>query len=89
MKPTEQNPHSWIDRHEPDPRFPTDPEFVALPALSEQYSLAESTILELALAHPGSCIRSDGNPWVDHGNLDQTLYFHEPTLKSALATKGR
>ncbi len=82
-----QAPNNWIDRHQPDPRFPTDPEFVALKALSQEYGLSEAAILELALAHPGSCLQSDGNPWVDHGSADQTLYFHEPTLRMALATK--
>lgn len=88
MKPTTQDPQTWIERHQPDPRFPTDPEFVMISALSNQYGLTESTILELALSYPGSCIRHDGNPWVDHGQRDQTLYFHEPTLKTALAAKG-
>lgn len=82
-----QNQDNWIEGHQPDPRFPTQPEFVELSALSGQYGLSESQILELALVHPGSCLRSDGNPWVDHGPDDKSLYFHEPTLKEALASK--
>lgn len=81
--------HTWIDRHQPDPRFPTDPEFVTLEALSQEYGISQTNILELALSHPGSCLQSDGNPWVDHGPADHTLYFHEPTLKKALAASKR
>ncbi len=80
---------NWIEQHQPDPRFPTQPEFVELAALSAHYGLSESKILELALEHPGSCLRSDGNPWVDHGSGDKSLYFHEPTLKAALASPAR
>ena len=80
--------NSWIDQHQPDPRFPTKPEYVELEALSKQYGIAQSKILELALVRPGTCLRSDGNPWVDHGEGDQSLYFHEPTLRAAVSAKA-
>ena len=80
--------NQWIEKHESDPRFPTKPEYVEIGALSQQYGISESQILELALVRPGTCLRSDGNPWVDHGEDDQSLYFHEPTLRAAVSAKA-
>lgn len=80
--------NKWTDQHQADPRFPTNPEYVELDALAKEYGLKPSQILELALVRPGTCLRSDGNPWVDHGDGDQSLYFHEPTLKAARAAKA-
>jgi hypothetical protein len=77
--------NKWIDGHNPDPRFPTEPDYVEVSALSRLYGIAEEKILALALSRPGTCLRSDGNPWVDHGRRDKSLYFHEPTLKAAIA----
>lgn len=80
--------NKWIEQHDADPRFPTKPEYVELRALSQQYSISEEKILELALTRPGSCLRSDGNPWVDHGSADKSLYFHEPTLRAAVTSNA-
>jgi hypothetical protein len=80
--------NTWIEHHQPDPRFPTSPEYVQIAALAQHYGVPEDQILELALVRPGTCLRSDGNPWVDHGNQDRSLFFHEPTLRAALAAKA-
>lgn len=80
--------NTWTEQNRPDPRFPTNPEFVELDALAREYGVTASQILELALVRPGTCLRSDGNPWVDHGDGDQSLYFHEPTLRAARAAKA-
>lgn len=80
--------NSWVEQHEPDPRLPTSPDYVELEALSAQYGVPSSAILQLALDRPGACLQTDGNPWVDHGRNDETLYFHEPTLQAAISTKS-
>lgn len=84
IKKSTPDNNEWVDGSEADPRFPTRPEFVLVAALAERYNLSEAQILELARTHSGACLRSDGNPWVDHGSADRTLYFHEPTLRTAL-----
>jgi hypothetical protein len=80
--------NAWIDQHQPDPRFPTNPDFVELSALAQQYGVQADKILELASVRPGTCLRSDGNPWVDHGADDESLYFHEPTLRAAVSARA-
>jgi hypothetical protein len=34
--------NTWVDQHQPDPRFPTNPDYVELEALSEQYGIEQS-----------------------------------------------
>jgi hypothetical protein len=84
--PESVSENDWVERHQADPRFPTDPDFVEVGALCERYQTSAPEIMQLARIHPGSCLCSDGNPWVDHGAEDRTLFFHEPTLQAALNT---
>lgn len=80
--------NKWIDQHDQDPRMPTDPEYIEIRALAREYKMSADAILQLALTRPGSCLQNDGNPWVEHSEKDQTIYFHEPTLQAALATNS-
>lgn len=87
MKHATLNPKIWITQHTADPRFPTDPDFVTVGALSKRYGIPVATITSYCSKHPGSCFSYDSMPWVDHKSYEQTLYFHEPTLQAAFKRK--
>ncbi|MFA7479225.1 MAG: hypothetical protein WC314_01890 [Vulcanimicrobiota bacterium] len=69
----------WIAPHESDPRLPTDPEFVEVNALAQNYSATRGALIEFAIRYPRTARKSGGNPWTK-SDLKEALFLHEPSV---------
>ena len=79
----------WIDQHEPDPRLPTDPDFVEVNALAENYGASRDTLVRFAIENPTKARRSNGNPWTESEHAREALFLHEPSVAALFKPAGR
>ena len=71
----------WISTAQVDPRLPTDPEFVSIDALADNYKVGLDTLIRLAIEYPRLAQTSEGNPWTESAGKEN-LYLHEPSVAS-------
>lgn len=71
----------WISTAQVDPRLPTDPDYVAIDALAENYRVSLDTLLRLAIEYPRLAQTSEGNPWTESSGQED-LFLHEPSVAS-------
>ncbi len=71
----------WITKHEADPRLPTDPDYVEVNALADNYGASRDTLVRFAIENPRKARKSNGNPWTE-SDAHEALFLHEPSIEA-------